>query len=480
MLEAGASTQPPEEMARTLGATMLLHGSVQEAGDLLRVNATLVSLDGTVLWSRGEEARRDQLFAMQNRLAESLLSELRVKVTTAEQQDLARAPTQDAAALDAYLRGVALLDRPGDFDFDAAVSYFNQATALDKGFSLAFAALGEAYRRRSVRTNDAVLMDQAEAAVNEAFRLDAGRPEVLLSLARVHRSTGRPAAAVDEVRKVLAVQPNNDNAYRLLGDLLAKSGKPQEAHEALRMAADLRPNYWQNQEALGLFFYGNGQLPDAIRAFTRLTQLKADDPNPFQQLGAMYLAKGDLVLARRNFEESNKRRENAGSYANLGTIAYYEQRYDDAIRQYEAALRLEPTVAAHQGNLGDALQKRGRRTEARAAYLKAIEMGEQALGVNQNDVTTVSRLGVYYAKVGKVPEAKRYANRAARTKPDDPDVLYLRAVALAFIGERDAAVTQLAEAIDRGYSVQLARQDDELASLRELPAFQRLLEPKAR
>ena len=473
MLDAGVSTLPVVEIGRSLGATMLVRGSIQQSGDLLRADVTLVTLDGTGVYSGVARARQDDLFSLQNELAELLLTALRIRLTPAERRDLARPPTEDQEALKAYWHGLELLDRPDDADFEAAVAQFAKATQRDREFSLAFAALGEAYRRRSVKTNDAALMDKAEEFVTEALRHDSA-PEVRLSLARVYRSTGRPALAVNEVKTVLADQPENDDAHRLLGELLAKAGQPKEALEALRKAADIRPNYWLNQEVLGLFFYGNGQLREAIGAFTRLADLKPKDALPFQQLGTVYFRQGDLVRARENFEKSISLRPNAESYANLGTIAYYEDRYEDAVRDYEQAARMEPTIAAHQGNLGDAYQKLRRGADARAAYREAIKRGEQALEINPNDVTTASRLGVYYAKVDERKEAERHANSAARANPTDPDVLYLRAVTLALIGQRDAAMQQLLDAIERGYAAQLALEDDDLRSLRSLSAFQAL------
>jgi tetratricopeptide (TPR) repeat protein len=475
MRDAGAATRPVSEVARNLGVTMLVGGSIQQVGELLRVNATLTRVnDGQVLWSGDEDGRHEQLFSMQNRLAEALVNALRIRITADERQDLARAPTEDVEARDAYWMGLALLDRPDDPDFGTAVDHFKRATTRDRGFSLAFAALGEAYRRRSVRTNDAALMEEAKIAVTEALRLDPDQPEVRLSLAGVLRSTGFPGSAVDEIRRVLTDQPDNDNAHRLLGVMLAREGRSQEALSALQKAADLRPNYWPNQEQLGLFFYANGRLQDAIDAFRRVAALKPDDALPFSQLGAMYLLQGDVGRARENFEKSNQVQPTAGSFANLGMIAFYEGRFDAAVREYEAAVGLEPTIAVHRGNVGDAYRKVGRTADARAAYLKAIELGEQALTINPNDATTESRLGVYYAKVGSLTQAALYATRAARTSPTDPDVLYLRAVVLVLTGQRDAAMRQLSEAINRGYAVHLALKDDDLAPLRSLPAFQRL------
>ena len=480
LLEEGASTKRPlKEIARNLGVTMLVRGSVQTAGDIVYVNVRLESLDGELVWSGHEQAGHEQLILLQNRLADSLINNLQVTVTEADRQKLARPQTQNAEALKTYWRGVELLG-PDNADFDAAVAHFKKATTLDAGFSLAFATLGETYRRRAVRTNDGAMMEQAIAAVDEALRLDPEQPEVRLSRAAVLRSTGRPAAALHEVERVLADQPDNYNAHRLRGQLLAKEGRTNEALAALQRAADLAPNYWPNQEQLGLFFYSNGRFQEAIDAFTRLTRLKPD-ALPFQQLGAMYLNQGNFARARENFDRSNKVKQNAESFANLGTIAFYEQKYDEALRAYEAAMKLEPNNAVHRGNLGDVYRKLGRPSDARAAYLTAIDLGEQWLNANPNDATTVSRLGVYYVKVGSRKQAAQYADRAVRTSPTDPDVLYLRAVVLALLGEQPAvAMKQLSEAVERGYAVHFVLRDDDVASLRSLQAFQRLAAAKPR
>ena len=480
LLEEGAATKRPlKDVARNLGVTMLVRGSVQTVGDIVYVNVRLESLDGELVWSGNEQAGHEQLILLQNRLADSLITNLRVTVTAADRQKLARPQTQNTEALETYWRGVELLG-PDNADFDAAVAHFKKATTLDPGYSLAFATLGETYRRRAVRTNDGAMMELAIAAVDEALRLDQEQPEVRLSRAAVLRSTGRPAAALHEVERVLADQPDNYNAHRLHGQLLAKEGRTNEALSALQTAADLAPNYWPNQEQLGLFFYSNGRLQEAIDAFTRLTKLKPD-ALPFQQLGAMYLNQGNFARARENFDRSNNVKPNAESFANLGTIAFYEQKYDDALGAYESAMKLEPNIAVHRGNLGDVYRKLGRPSDARAAYLKAIDLGEQWLNANPNDATTVSRLGVYYMKVGSRKQAAQYADRAARTSPTDPDVLYLRAVVLALLGEQpDVAVKQLSEAVEQGYALHFVLRDDDVASLRSLPAFQRLAAAKPR
>jgi Flp pilus assembly protein TadD len=318
------------------------------------------------------------------------------------------------------------------------------------------------------------MMATATDAIRQALSLDKEQPEVRLSLAKLYRSTGQPGAAVEEVRRVLAVQPDSDDAHRLLGQLLTSSD-PEAARKELQRAAELRPQHWRNHDALGMFLYGQGRPRDAIDAFMRVAQLKPRDAMPFQQIGAMYLALNDLDRAAANFERSNKVQPNAGSYANLGTIAYVRGRYDAAVRAYQEAIKLEPANAVHYGNLGDALRKSGRAQDAQSAYRNAIEQADLALKVNPTDAKTASQLGLYYAKTGKRVDAERWAQVAERMSPVSPEILYQRAAVLALVGDRDAAVKQLSEAIAKGASPQMALEDDDLASLRSLPAFKSVI-----
>ena len=474
MLEPGASKRSFDEVARDFGATMLVSGSVQFDGERLRISAQLSTPDGRpVVWTGDVAARPDELFSMQNQLAESLIAALRITVTDVERQRLTRVPTKDGQALDAYLHGLALMDRPDTANLDSAVANFTAATARDPSFALAFAALGEAYRRRAVSNNDAALMAKATTAVEEALRLDKDQLEVALSLAKLYRSTGQPGPAVEAVRRVLAVQPENDDAHRLLGQLLA-SADSQAALKEFQKAVELRPQHWRNYDALGMFWYGQGKPREAIDAFREVAKLKPRDATPLQQIGAMYLALNELDRAAENFKKSNDVQPNAGAYSNLGTIAYVKRRYEEAIRAYQDAIKLEPASAVHHGNLGDAFRKMGRVDDARAAYRSAIKYADAAWKLNPSDAKVVSQLGLYYAKTGLREDAERWAQVAERMSPTSPEILYQRAAVLALVGNPDDAVKQLSEAIAKGASPQAALDDDDFQSLRSLPAFRKL------
>jgi tetratricopeptide (TPR) repeat protein len=476
MQESGApNTTDLAKIAKALGVTMLVQGSFQQAGDRLRVHANLVTPDGRIVWSGDSESRFSDLFSLESRLAGALIDALRVTVTGAERERLDRPPTASRDALEAYWQGAALLEQSDTTQIDNAIDAFNRALAIDSQFSLAHANLGEAYRRKYLRTNESEWITRAVAAVSEALRLDPAQVDVRLSLAGVYRLTGRRGAAVEELRKALAQQPSNGEAHRQLGELLDAEGRPDEALVELRRAVAERPQYWRNYQSLGLFYYRRGNLPEAVAGLTRLVELRPDDANSYNLLGAALLASGDHEQARDNFERSIAVTPTPAAYSNLGTIHYSAKRYVEAVEANEQALRLAPNRAPVHRNLGDALLKLGRQAEARAAYEQAVALAQKAVEVNPSDAVAMSQLAVYEAKIGRRGDAERHANAAVAINPAGPEVLYRRAVVLALNGDTTRALEAATEAISRGYSKQLALDDDDLASLRPLPGFQTLM-----
>ncbi len=469
-----ARTAAIATIARDLGANLIVQGSVQQAGDRLRVSAKLVRPTGDIAWAGDAESTLSDLFAIESRLANALVDALQVNVTPAERQDATRPPTLDRQALDDYWRGIALIDRNDPASRAAAIDALQHAVERDPEFALAHAALGESYRNKYAETNDRTWITRATSEVTRALQIDPGRADVRLSLAVVYRDTGRTGSAVDELRRVLADQPSNDNAHRILGEILGAEGRADDAQRELLQAVNLRPQYWRNHASLGQFYLSAGRLQDAVQAFTRRADLRPDEPTAFLQLGAACQALGDNARARSNYERAIQLQPNAGAYSNLGLIHYSERRYADAVTAFEAAVKLRPNRALYRRNLGDAYLKVDRKADARVEYGKAVQLAQEQLAINPSDATLESQLAVYEAKFGRRQEALHHAEGAVVLNSTSVDVLYRRAVVLALTGDGAAAVKALAEAVQRGYSATLAREDDDLTSLHGRVDFQAL------
>jgi tetratricopeptide (TPR) repeat protein/tRNA A-37 threonylcarbamoyl transferase component Bud32 len=475
-LESGRRLSGTRALARELGVTFVVNGGVQRANERIRVTLNLVRPDDSVAWGREFEGTFEEFFALQRRMAEDLSAALQVTLTRAARERLARPP---AASLDAYAdyaRARALLERPDvPANVVGAIQGFEGAIAKDPRFALAHAALGEAFWARYQETRDPQWPARAQAAITEALRLDPDQPRTRFALALVYQGTGRADAAVDELRRVIAQEPSNDDARRLLGDILADRGQWDEAIAELRRAAALRPEFWRNHSSLGYAYVKSGRLQDAIAAYRTVTKLQPDNSRGFQMLGATYQTLGDGRLALENYRRAIELAPDSLAYANVGTLYYDQGRFREAADAYERAIGLAPSNPAMHRNAGDAYERLGDAARARRAWLRAIELTEEALHVNPADAQALSRLAVCEAKVGRHAPAARHVLEAVRLSPGDGEITYRKAVVHALAGERAAAVAALAQAVARGYNASRARIDYDLRSLGPLPEFQALV-----
>jgi serine/threonine-protein kinase len=462
--------------ARTLGASHVVDASVQRAGETVRVNARLLSSDGTVIWKDALEQPLSSIFDLQRRLSEAIVGGLPLRLSESERDRLARPSTTNISALEAYWRGRTLLEQADDPErLSGAIAAFEQAGSLDSGFADAFAGLGEACWERYSRTKDRVWADKAVRANEEALRIDPTRVPVLIGLAVAHQRTGRRDAAMAELRRAIGIQPTNDDAHRILATVLAEVGKPDEALAAYARAIALRPGFSGNHEALGRYLYQLGRFPDAIAALKKATELNPSGAGGFQALGTVYQVVGDLPNARANYQRALQLAPNALAYSNYGTASYWEGRYQEALDAYRRALELAPGDPFLHRNVGDAYQRLGDKDRARTSWGMAVSLAQQLLAVNPRSAETLSELAINEVKLGRVAEAQDHLTRARSLAPDSSDVWYAQAVVHALSGLTADALSALQTALTKGASAEIARRDDDLASIRSAPQWARLL-----
>jgi serine/threonine-protein kinase len=462
-------------IAGDLGVNYVVDGSVQESANRLKVTARLVRGDGSVTWGGSYEGSVADLFSLQGELAEALSTALQVRLTATERSRLSQQPTRDIDAFTNYSEGLSRLERADVAgNIDRAIDLLAAATDKDRNFALAHAALGEAYWARYQQTKDPQWTDKARAATLEALRLDSEQPAVRHSLAVIYRGTGEIDKAVEELHHALALGRNSDDAHQMLGEILADKGQLDDAVGEFRQAIALRPNFWGHYDALGLALYRAGRFSEAATAFERVTTLQPDNASGFQRLGTAYHAAGDTNKALVNYQRALELSPTPKAYANLGFFYYREQKYAEAAEAYEQALKLDPGSHLTHHNLGDVLQRLGRRGDARNAYATAVSIANRMLDVNPRDAATMSYRALYEAKLEQRTAAEQDAGDAARLAPSSGQVLYNKAVVLALAGKRDAALKTLEDAVVHGASATVARDDDDLRSIRGTPEFERV------
>jgi TolB-like protein/Tfp pilus assembly protein PilF len=280
----------------TLGVGSVLEGTVRRQGNRLRITAQLVSSkDGYQVWSDDYDRELSDVFQVQNEIARSIVTALRVKLirTTAGPASLAK-PTGNAEAYDLYLKGLYLLHSQGVNAVRTALQHFEAALALDPDFARAHSGVAAARARLGVLAgqNPAVELPLAKKSALRALQLDSSLAEAHVSLAHVlfvwewnHREAERVFL------KAISLDPDDADARWHYGISLLNQKRFADAERQFRTAHDLEPLVPHTSSLLGRFFVATRNADSAIKYLKNAIELGPSLDLAYQQLGHAYLQK---------------------------------------------------------------------------------------------------------------------------------------------------------------------------------------------
>ncbi len=465
-------------LARQLGATILLEGEVMRSGQLLGIMARLTDAEtGRVIWGAQYRGDVSDLFSIQDAVCESVAAALKVSISNEVRDQIARPATTNMDAFELYSKGRAFLERRDvKENIDSAIQVFEEALRLDPDFALAQAGLGEAYWRKYLATRDAVWVERAIAAGDRALVLDPYQAQVHVSLGIVYHGTGKIEGAIEEFKRAIELQPVSDDPYRWLGRCYMQKGEMEQAIGYFKKAIDVQPGYWDNYNALGICYYVFGRYRDAAEQFRRVITIQPDNYQGYDKLGSMYSVMGLYEDALPMHERAIEIYPNPESYSNIGTAFFYLGRFEEAVKAYRSAIELSPQDDILYRNLGDAYLRVGKQGEAEQQYERAGKLLQSRLAINPDDAPSLGDLAVCHAKLGRKQEAIDTIERAVSFEPRSIDLMYLRAVVYALTGETREAAESLSRALAHGYSRSEASRDPDLEMLRESPEYKPLFD----
>jgi TolB-like protein len=234
------------DIAAKLHVGFIVEGSVRKQGEQLKVTAQLIRTDdGYHLWSGSFERRLSDVFAVQQELANSVVSALQVRLTGSQARRLKKAHTANQQAFDLYLRGKHVLNSFGPEALDRAERFYQQSIAADPAYALAYLGLAEVYGFVSIQGTRPALETAAKGrtAIQKALELDD-------ELSDAHAARGTLAArheydwaaAERHLRHALELNPSSARAHYELGqNVLAPQARWREAAAETRLAAELDP-----------------------------------------------------------------------------------------------------------------------------------------------------------------------------------------------------------------------------------------------
>jgi len=232
-------------VARTLNVAHVLEGSVRKSGDTVRITAQLIrASDSSHLWSQTYDRKLTDVFKVQDEIARAVVAALQVKLMPAEQRRLATAPTVNAEAYDAYLKGLYHLYKLSPEGFDTAEHYFELVLAKDPGYARAYAGIALLWMARNQMgiMSPAEGVPKAKSAALKAVELDDSLPDAHYVLAIVYTwADWNWPAAEREFRRAIQLKPGFAEAHAYYAHLLNILHRPDEAMVEARRSLELDP-----------------------------------------------------------------------------------------------------------------------------------------------------------------------------------------------------------------------------------------------
>lgn len=468
-----------EQARGTLGVNLVIEGSLQQSGNLIRVNYNLVDAQTLRQLRAGTiTAEAENVFSVEDQVVESVLGALDLELGAADKTALANRGTNEPAAYDFYLRGRGYLqDYEKPENVDSAIEVFTRALNRDPNYAFAYAGLGESYWHKYEITHNSEWMPKATAACQKSVSLAIGAPVGYTCLGLVYNATGQYEQAIDQFQRALKLDPNNDDVYRGLAFAYEHVKRFDEAEAIYRRAIAMRPQYAAGYNWLGRFLHERGRYGEAIEVFRQSTELAPDSFRGYYNLGGAYTSAGKYDDAVVALQKSISIRPTLGAYANLGTVYFYLGKYPQAAEAYEKAVQIDPQDSVGVGNLAEAYYWiPGQQKKAQATYQSAIALAEKSLKVNPRDLGLVSEIGIYQAMIGESAEANQWTQRALQMDAADPDVLLNASLVAAHFGQDQSAIDYLQKAVVAGVAPETVLHSPTFNRLRSNPQFQSALQ----
>jgi len=484
------------EIARQLGVANILEGSVQKAGDAVHINVQLIkAATDDHLWAEVYNRKLDDIFGVEGEVAGAIADALNAKLSGAEAAALAKKPTDNAAAYEAFLRGRALnLAGAGYANSRQAAAAYAEAVRQDPQFAAAWAQLAivTGYMYFNNVDTDKYSAQSIKLAADNALRLQPQLDEAQLAQASYLYRVQHDFAGAEKVAAALVQQsPNNDRALQILGLVERRQGKWESSIAHMQQAAILDPRNAGLLTSIGGETFTNlRRFDEAHRWLDRALEIAPSDTLALGYKVSAFQSEGRIEEAGHMLAQLPPTAIDAGIALYRGFQRMYERRYPQAIGELQSVLAQPEDALNGLGpqlslQLGIAQHAAGQTAPAQVTFEQLIaRIAPQAEQVDDSQMPVV--LGVAYAFAGKPEAALKQARRAVELYGSDalqrPTAEQALAQVQTLAGDHAAAIATLESSlkVPGGLTAALLRLDPAWDPLRGEPRFQALLVDKSK
>ena len=325
------------QIAKQLGVAYLLEGSVQRAGNQVRVNAQLIKArDASHLWAETYDRNLHDIFAVESQIATKIADTLKATLTGSEQRALATRSTENPEAHQLYLYGRYFWNKRTGPDLQKAVGYFKRAIEKDPTYALAHAGLADAYVLLPGfgGASPQESLPLAKAAAQKALELDD-------TLAEAHSSLGLVlicydfdlAGSMKEFERAIQLNPNYATAHQWFGNqTLILSGDFDRAIAESKRAVELDPLSLIINAGLGIDYFTARRYDEAIEQLLKTIEI---DPRFYYAhwiFGEALEMKGQLPEALKEYKKAAELDNDTAMLGFIAEISAKMGRRDEALK----------------------------------------------------------------------------------------------------------------------------------------------------
>ena len=455
------------EIAQQLGVTHILEGSVQRAGNKVRVNAQLINARTDAHeWAENYDRPIDDVFAIQSEIAKAIADQLQARISPNEKAAIEKPATTDLAAFDLYNRARSLVlttsfGGTSGPNLRQAVELLEQALARDPSFFLAQCQLANTHGYLYFLGIDHTpeRLAATKAAVDAAVRLQPDAGEAHLARAELlYRGYLDYDGALAELALARKTLPNDPRVFELTGYIARRRGHAQEGLRNLQRAAELDPRNFFILQQIALSDFSVRRYADAALVLDRALTIKPDDVDTKLVRAALALdEKAQTQPLHQALAEIRAQGPEAiAKVADSWLLCALAER--DATAAEAALVALGDNVFGGNAVLfhrdfGEGLIARMTKdaTRAQAAFTRAHIAQEKIVAQQPDYGPPLCILGLIDAGLGRKEEALREGRRAMGLVPVEKDafngaqMIECFALIAAWVGEKDLACEYLAK-----------------------------------
>ncbi len=281
-----------QQVAEELGVRYVLEGSVRRAGEHVRINAQLIdATTGGHLWAERYDGSLADVFALQDKVTQKIVSALAINLTKDEETQRGRKETSSPDAYDAFLEGWAHYQHYTRDDFIKAIPHFERALELDPNYGRAHAALAAIYSEswrnlwRVVAGGYQESIRRASKHLREAMKDPTPTAHRVASFLHIIENEYDDARA--EAQRAIVLGPNDPNGYEAMAWILVLAGRSAESLDFIKRAERLDPrsNYLYR---VGEAQFHLEQYEKAVATLLEYSKSHPDNYYPFLYLAAAY------------------------------------------------------------------------------------------------------------------------------------------------------------------------------------------------